>query len=212
MGAALYIGYILTLYTTTINCRLRYEHPLLRNITKMERDVHYVRQSFDQTRELLERVLQQQDQLLRSHQSISDALLSLQTTHDRVNQSLTSLQQSRDSDSASLADVQQQLLNVSSWMNYCFSDCLDYRRRGFTISRVIMTPQAGAAAGSLCSQAMYCDMETDGGGWTVVQRHTGDAVSFNRTWDEYSAGFGQLDGDFWWGNEQLHRTLNDAES
>ncbi|KAM8870572.1 uncharacterized protein tnxba isoform 2-T2 [Spinachia spinachia] len=51
---------------------------------------------------------------------------------------------------------------------------------------------------------VYCDMETDGGGWTVFQRRMNGKTDFHKTWNEYSAGFGNLSEDFWLGNELLH--------
>ncbi|XP_064596019.1 angiopoietin-related protein 6-like [Liolophura sinensis] len=55
------------------------------------------------------------------------------------------------------------------------------------------------------SYVVYCDMATDGGGWTVFQRRFNGNVNFNRNWEEYKNGFGRIrDGEFWWGNENLY--------
>ncbi|XP_033150142.1 angiopoietin-2-like [Drosophila busckii] len=49
-----------------------------------------------------------------------------------------------------------------------------------------------------------CDSTFAGSGWTVVQRRQDGSVDFNRTWDEYKNGFGDLRGEFWLGLEKLH--------
>ncbi|XP_025102534.1 tenascin-like [Pomacea canaliculata] len=45
--------------------------------------------------------------------------------------------------------------------------------------------------------AVWCDMDTAGGGWLVIQRRRDFTVDFHRNWTEYVNGFGNLSGDFW---------------
>lgn len=54
------------------------------------------------------------------------------------------------------------------------------------------------------SVPVFCDMETEGGGWTLIQRRLKDDISFDRGWTEYKQGFGDLDGSFWLGLENIH--------
>ena len=57
----------------------------------------------------------------------------------------------------------------------------------------------------------YCDAYTDGGGWLVVQRRKDGSVSFNRSWVEYEEGFGDLNGEFWYGLTPLYCLTSEGQ-
>ncbi|KAK3783114.1 hypothetical protein RRG08_042080 [Elysia crispata] len=51
---------------------------------------------------------------------------------------------------------------------------------------------------------ILCETQTDGGGWTVIQRRAAGDVDFYRDWTAYRKGFGSLTVDFWLGNEAIY--------
>ena len=53
---------------------------------------------------------------------------------------------------------------------------------------------------------VYCDMDTSGGGWMVIQKNKKDGVkTFNKKWKDFEEGFGDLTGDkLWYGLKTLN--------
>ena len=59
-------------------------------------------------------------------------------------------------------------------------------------------------SGRLSVVGMYCDTTTDNGGWTVIQRRKDGSENFNRSWGDYERGFGDLNGEFWYGLKAIN--------
>ncbi|KAM6918863.1 angiopoietin-related protein 4 [Xenentodon cancila] len=56
---------------------------------------------------------------------------------------------------------------------------------------------------------VFCEMTADGG-WTVIQRRQDGSVNFDRLWQAYEKGFGNLNGEFWMGLEKIHSIAKDG--
>ncbi|XP_078583776.1 angiopoietin-2-like [Branchiostoma floridae x Branchiostoma japonicum] len=81
-------------------------------------------------------------------------------------------------------------------------DCAEYHSSGITTSGVYRIGLLPADVEA------YCDMDTAGDGWTVIQRRQDGSVPFNRNWEEYKLGFGNKSGEYWLGNENIHLLTN----
>lgn len=81
-----------------------------------------------------------------------------------------------------------------------YKDCSDYYVLGKRSSGTYrVTPDHRNS-----SFEVYCDMETEGGGWTVLQARLDGSTNFTRGWKDYKAGFGNLEREFWLGNDKIH--------
>ena len=80
-----------------------------------------------------------------------------------------------------------------------FRSCLDLLNNGFNKSgKYDIKPYLNI------TRTVYCDQDTEGGGWTVFLRNSHGLVTFNKRWAEYKNGFGNVEYDFWLGNEFLY--------
>ena len=79
-------------------------------------------------------------------------------------------------------------------------DCQELFSAGFKESGVYTVNPTNKA-----SFEVFCDMKTDGGGWTVFHKRFNGAWDFYRGWEEYKNGFGDIREEFWLGNEKIHQ-------
>ncbi|XP_036396019.1 microfibril-associated glycoprotein 4-like [Megalops cyprinoides] len=79
-------------------------------------------------------------------------------------------------------------------------DCADIYNDGSQTSDVYRIYPAGP----LSPVYVYCDMDTDGGKWTVIQRRMDGSVNFYRPWEQYKSGFGNAAGEYWLGLETMY--------
>lgn len=55
---------------------------------------------------------------------------------------------------------------------------------------------------------LWCENSLDPGGWTVIQKRLDGSVNFFRNWESYKKGFGNIDGEYWLGLENIYRLSN----
>ena len=60
---------------------------------------------------------------------------------------------------------------------------------------------------------VYCEQAMDGGGWIVFQRRINNSVrqNFYQKWEDYTSGFGDLEGEFWLGLSVLHELTSASD-
>nr|BAF63010.1 tenascin X B [Gallus gallus] len=80
-------------------------------------------------------------------------------------------------------------------------DCAEEQLNGPGPSREVLIFLGGDRQRPL---HVFCDMESNGGGWLVFQRRMDGGTDFWRGWEEYIHGFGNVSGEFWLGNAALH--------
>ncbi|XP_004086854.1 microfibril-associated glycoprotein 4-like [Oryzias latipes] len=90
---------------------------------------------------------------------------------------------------------------ANCFVRYLPEDCMEIHNQDKTLRSGVFTIYP---SGSTSAVEVYCDMETDGGGWTVFQRRLDGSVNFYRPWNEYKSGFGQASGEYWLGLENIY--------
>ncbi|NXV72448.1 FIBB protein, partial [Atlantisia rogersi] len=89
-------------------------------------------------------------------------------------------------------------------------ECEDIIRKGGEVSEMYLVQPDPFSR----PYRVYCDMETEKGGWTLIQNRQDGSVNFGRVWDQYKKGFGNVaksggknycdtPGEYWLGNDKI---------
>ncbi|KTF88906.1 hypothetical protein cypCar_00033199 [Cyprinus carpio] len=93
-------------------------------------------------------------------------------------------------------------------MNECSQDekdCSDIYNSEETVSRIYFIYPAGYIPVSVYCEMISGGKDEDNGGWTVIQRRMDGSVNFYRPWDQYKRGFGNVEGEYWLGLENMYQ-------
>ncbi|XP_077592142.1 fibrinogen C domain-containing protein 1-like isoform X2 [Stigmatopora nigra] len=139
-----------------------------------------------------------QNQQKRVAQMVSDEHAMVLKLNAALTDSLSSLRRDSESQSRLRPDKRKALVP---------RDCSDVLEAGNSQDGVYSIFPIHEPAGFM----VYCDLSTDEGGWTVIQRRQDGSVNFFRGWDAYRDGFGKTTGEHWLGLQRIY-TLTRSDS
>ncbi|XP_042889426.1 fibrinogen-like protein 1 [Penaeus japonicus] len=115
---------------------------------------------------------------------------------EEENQAIRSTVNQMEEDLAQVENQLHTLKRVTQW------DCAQLLLQGYTENGVYSIYPRNSNK----SVAVWCDMKTDGGGWTVFLNRVQQPqqLNFSEPWQAYADGFGDPSAEYWLGNKHLH--------
>ncbi|XP_020511466.2 angiopoietin-related protein 4-like [Labrus bergylta] len=136
--------------------------------------------------QLVEKIQQQQDKMEKQN-------LHLQALQNKVSHKKVKSHRRRDQETVLRGEAEPGMHTSG-----LATDCHDLFVQGQRASGVYtIQPQGSLPFNVLCEM-------TSEGGWTVIQKRLDGSQNFNQLWESYRRGFGNLNGEFWLGLENIH--------
>ncbi|XP_053104290.1 angiopoietin-related protein 3 [Hemicordylus capensis] len=85
------------------------------------------------------------------------------------------------------------------------TDCTWIYNRGERSNGIYSVKPNGSKAFNV-----YCEMKSESS-WTVIQNRSNGSLDFNKTWESYMNGFGNLDGEFWLGLHKIYSIVDQGD-
>ncbi|XP_074554538.1 fibrinogen gamma chain [Halichoeres trimaculatus] len=155
------------------------------------------------------------DSYLKKSKGMLDDIIRYEKTITNQEQQISELQNLIQSNERTMADLKQLSIQLQQKCSEpckddveiqptTGTDCQDIANKGATTSGLYYVKPAAAPEQFL----VYCDIDSYGRGFTVLQRRRDGSVDFHKDWNQYKNGFGYLSPDdtteFWLGNEKIH--------
>ncbi|XP_060579294.1 fibrinogen C domain-containing protein 1-like [Ruditapes philippinarum] len=144
------------------------------------------------------------DQLLSSFETVKHVSEDAIITSENDRKVLQNMAEKVKQNTKQIENIETLITNLYSKMEYLF----------YPTSCRLLTAMGNAGNGIKKlrqGSVVYCDQTTDGGGWIVFQRRLNGETDFYRNWNEYKNGFGDLNDEFWLGNDHLSLLTSDGE-
>lgn len=87
-----------------------------------------------------------------------------------------------------------------------YSSCMAVKTSGYGLTTNVYWLDPDGLNNQMEPYQILCDMDTDGGGWEVIQQRISTS-DFYKTYSEYQNGFGNvsLTGNYWIGNDRINK-------
>ncbi|CAC5378264.1 Fibrinogen-like protein 1,Fibrinogen-like protein A,Fibroleukin,Ryncolin-4 [Mytilus coruscus] len=155
---------------------------------------------------------------------LSEYLSKLQVSHDTNKKQIIDLANDLKSQFANVSrNVKDELKEVNTYLQTQTKELEEWKTNLMEIMKDTLAPQkykdcSYVRGNQLKSRSgvyiiypdsvegtlTYCDMTTDVGGWTVIHRRIDGTTNFDRNWNEYKEGFGDVEKEYWLGNKYLN--------
>ncbi|XP_006126821.2 angiopoietin-related protein 3 [Pelodiscus sinensis] len=182
--------------------KLVHIQPEIQESKEMTSLKNFVQQQDTHIRQLLKVVQEQHSQLDKQHNQIRELEEKLSNTDFHEN----------TESSFSLKQMEPRIIPFPSHNSTApaqvkglATDCTALYKRGERTSGIYSIKPNGSEAFNV-----FCEVKTDSS-WTVIQNRVDGSLDFNQTWESYTNGFGDLNGEFWLGLEKIYSIANQAD-
>ncbi|KAM8968445.1 fibrinogen gamma chain isoform X1 [Sarcophilus harrisii] len=205
----------LSKYQSTIDKDLRYMEDTLRNIDNSTseaqlliqkiqigqgsdpRPQNVINDAMKKSRKMIDEIMKY-EALVLTHENNIKYLQNILLSN---NQKILQLKQKTDELEAKCQEPCRDSVQIQETTG---KDCQDIANKGASVSGLYFVKPLKAKKQFL----VYCEIDSSGNGWTVLQRRVDGSLDFKKNWIQYKEGFGHLsptgNTEFWLGNEKIH--------